>query len=177
MTKTMRALKIDAIGKASVHDDAPVPSLRPDYLLVKTIAVALNPTDWKHIGFAVSNPPVTVGCDFAGEVLEIGPAVTKSFKKGDRVAGFVHGSNVVQPEDGAFGEYLVAKGDILCKLPDWVSWEEASTIGVGVSTVGQGLYQSLELPWPDQPAKESFPLLVYGASTATGALAVQFAKL
>jgi hypothetical protein len=33
------------------------------------------------------------------------------------------------------------------------------------------------LPWPNQPAKEKFPVLIYGASTATGVLGVQFAKL
>jgi len=44
-------------------------------------------------------------------------------------------------------------------------------------SVGQALYQSLELPWPTSPAKEAFPILIYGASSATGALAVQFAKL
>lgn len=54
----------------------------------------------------------------AGEVLEIGDKVTKSFKKGDRVACFTHGVNAVQPEDGAFAEYAVCKGDVTFKLPD-----------------------------------------------------------
>ena len=33
--------------------------------------------------------------------------------------------------------YLVAKGDIGMKIPDNVSDEEASTLGVGISTVGK----------------------------------------
>lgn len=43
--------------------EASIPKLRDDYLLVKTKAVALNPTDWKHIewltteGARVSQPP------------------------------------------------------------------------------------------------------------------------
>ena len=54
--------------------------------------------------------------------------------------------------------------------------KEAATLGVGITTVGQGLYQSLQIPWPGSPAKEPFPLLIYGGSTATGSLAIQFAK-
>ena len=100
-----------------------------------------------------------------------------TLKKGDRIAGWSHGGNTNNREDGAFGEYLVAKEGIQIKIPDNVSFEEAATLGVGISTIGQGLYQSLELPLPNQPAKEPFPLLIYGGSTATGALAIQFAKL
>src|ERR1700761_2595575 len=110
MPKLMRALKANGPGKASVHSNIPIPSLRPDYILVKTIAVALNPTDWKHIGLVEGSP--TVGCDYAGIVEAVGSAVTKLFKPGDRVAGFAHGGNETQNEDGTFGEYLVAKGDI-----------------------------------------------------------------
>ncbi len=38
-----------------------------------------------------------------------------------------------------------------------------------------GLYQQLELPPPWLPAKESIPLVIYGAASAVGAYAVQFA--
>lgn len=41
-------------GKEGYVDrDRPVPKLRDDYILVKTEAVALNPTDWKHIAFGL----------------------------------------------------------------------------------------------------------------------------
>jgi hypothetical protein len=32
-----------------------IPKLRDDYIIVKVKAVALNPTDWKHIDFMASN--------------------------------------------------------------------------------------------------------------------------
>jgi NADPH:quinone reductase-like Zn-dependent oxidoreductase len=175
MSGTMRVLKAHGAKTASVDSDIKIPSLRPNYLLVKTIAVALNPTDWKHIDFVES--PVTIGCDFAGIVEEAGENVKGRWMKGDRVFGFVHGGNVGQPEDGAFGEYLVAKGGTTMRVPDDMSFEEAATLGVGTVTVGQGMYQSLGLPSPDHPAKESFPILIYGGSSATGALAIQYAKL
>ena len=59
------------------------------------------------------------------------------------------------------------------------------SLGVGIFTVGQNLYQSLDLPHPKAKSgenslktNESKPwILIYGGATATGTLAVQFAKL
>ncbi len=118
-----------------------------------------------------------VGCDYAGTVEEVGSKVSKEFKKGDRVAGVCHGSNAVGHEDGCFGNYITAKGDLQIKIPSRLSFEEASTLGIGVTTAGQALYQSLQLPMPFQKPESKEKVLIYGGSTATGALAIQFAKL
>jgi len=168
----MKAIKIVEKGKAELQQ-VDKPKLRDDYVLVKVKNVALNPTDWKHIDF-LATPGATVGCDYSGTVEEVGSKVTKDWKKGDRIAGFVHGANAVELEDGCFAEYAVAKADPQIKIPDNLSDEEASTLGVGVFTVGQGLYQSLELPLPGA-GKFNGPLLIYGGSTATGSLAIQYA--
>lgn len=156
--------------------EVPIPKLRPGYVRVKTVAVALNPTDWKHVDIH-AEPGTIIGCDYSGIVEAVGPDVTNGLKVGDKIAGFVHGGNSVNHEDGAFAEHIVAKAAISLKVPNGISMEEAATLGVGITTVGQGLYQSLELPWPTTPAKEPFPILIYGGSTATGSLAIQFAKL
>jgi NADPH:quinone reductase-like Zn-dependent oxidoreductase len=68
----------------------PVPKLRDDYILVRTVAIALNPTDWTTLE-APGDDNTIVGCDYAGIVEEVGPAVRRPFKKGDRIAGFAHG--------------------------------------------------------------------------------------
>jgi len=169
------AIVIKATGDARL-EEAPIPKLRDDYILVKVKAVALNPTDWKHIDY-LADPGARVGCDYAGVVEEVGSKVTKPFKKGTRVSGFCHGGNAVYHEDGSFGEIITAKGDIQIEIPSNLSFEEAATLGVGVTTVGQALYQSLKLPMPNQPQAENTPLLIYGGSTATGSLAIQYAKL
>lgn len=93
------------------------------------------------------------------------------------MTGFAHGGNEVHHEDGAFANYITAKGDVQIKIPDNISFEEAATLGVGVSTVGQALYQSLKLPLPNKPSTAGEYILIYGGSTATGGLAMQYAKL
>lgn len=145
---------------------------------LRHVPVALNPTDWRHIDFVSCNG-TTVGCDYAGIVEAVGPNVNKPFKKGDRVAGFVHGSNAARPNGGAFAEYIIAKGDLQIRIPDWMSFEAAATLGVGLTTVGQNLYQSMELPLPGETESEEdqTSILIYGGATATGTLAIQCAKL
>lgn len=171
----MRAVKSQE-GHTAAVVDAPIPRLRSDYILVKTKAVALNPADWKHID-SLAHPGTTLGCDIAGVVEEVGGEVTKNFKKGDRVAGFVHGGNNFEPEDGAFGEWAVIKGDIAMHIPDSMSFEEAATLPVAIITCGQGLYQTMGLPWPDKPLKEKRSILIYGGSAGVGMAAIQYAKL
>ncbi|KAM3068063.1 hypothetical protein ACMFMG_011110 [Clarireedia jacksonii] len=173
---TQKAIVVTSPKQASVVSNRPIPTLRDDYILVKNVSVALNPTDWKHIAY-LAPPGVVIGVDYAGIVEAVGKNVKKAFKKGDRVCGFVHGGNAVQPEDGAHAEYIVAKGDIQIHIPDNLSFQEAATLGVGITTVGQALYQSLKLALPTEPIKEPVPILIFGGSTATGVLAIQFAKL
>ena len=111
-----------------------------------------------------------------GTVEELGPNTSGDWKKGDRVAGVVQGSNGLALEDGAFAEFAVMKAGTFFKVPENVKDEEAATVGVAFATVGLGLYQTLSLPWPETvPA--NCPLLIYGGSSATGSVAIQFAKL
>lgn len=57
---TTRAIVNQEKGKAGLAT-VPVPKLRDDYLIVKVKAVALNPTDWKHVGF-LQTMGVRIGC-------------------------------------------------------------------------------------------------------------------
>ncbi|KAJ5306030.1 hypothetical protein PENANT_c047G00876 [Penicillium antarcticum] len=173
---TQKAVVVVQQGKEGLVTDRPIPQLRDDYMIVKTVSVGLNPTDWKHIAF-LSPPGVLTGCDYSGVVESVGKNVTKKFAKGDRVCGFAHGGNAVQPEDGTFAEYIAVKGNLQWKIPEHMSFQEAATLGVGIATIGQALYQSLKLALPTEPIKDNTPILIYGGSAATGTLAIQFAKL
>ena len=74
----------------AVLEAIPIPKLRDDYILVRSVAIALNPTDWTTLD-AIGDDGTIVGCDYAGIVEEVGPGVKKDVKKGDRIAGFAHG--------------------------------------------------------------------------------------
>ena len=62
------------------------------------------------------------------------------------------------------------------EVPDSIADENAATFGVGVITCGQALYQSLGLPLPGSGENAGY-LLVYGGSTGTGILAIQYGVL
>ena len=49
-------------GVATLVNDRQPPTLRPGYLLVDVKAVALNPTDWKHVEFSNTKDCLS-GCD------------------------------------------------------------------------------------------------------------------
>lgn len=88
-----------------------------------------------------------------------------------------YAGDVVNHENGTFAEHIPAKGDLQLRIPDHLSFEDAATLGLGVVTAGQGLYQSLGLPLPNKPSEKDLSVFIYGGSTATGTRAIQFAKL
>ncbi|KAH7311373.1 zinc-binding dehydrogenase [Stachybotrys elegans] len=174
-----KAIRIVAHAKVDVVD-VPYPTLPSEaYMIVKTTAVAVNPTDWKHIDSAEKSGALgcNVGCDYAGIVEHVGSAVTKPFKKGDRVCGPVLGSSGVRKEDGTFATYICVKGDLQIHTPDNLTDQQAATLGVAVTTVGQGLYQHLGLALPTKPIQDKTPIMIYGGSTAMGVTGIQYAKL
>lgn len=168
---------------AHLVSNRPVPKLRDGHVLIKTVAVALNPAENKSMAWGLASNDCLVGCDFSGIVEEIGPQVSTTLKKGDRVCGVVGGTNRQQPEDGAFAEYIVAQANLLMKIPESMGFEAAATLPMGVTTVGQGLYQkALKMEIPGESTASGVdgkgkPVLIYGGSSATGALAIQYAKL
>ncbi|KAH8646968.1 chaperonin 10-like protein [Tricladium varicosporioides] len=173
-------------GTLVVNHQAEIPALEPDMILVKNVQVAINPTDFK-MPDNFPTPHTTVGCDFAGIIVDIGPTVNETRKLnnrgilqiGDRVCGGVHGSNPLRPLVGAFAEYVVAFGDCVLKIPDGQSWAEAAAIGGAVpGTLGLALVKSLglEIGTTELPEKPT-NVLVYGGSTASGTMAIQLLKI
>lgn len=81
-----QAAWLDGAAKPLRVAEAPMPSPKPDQLLIKNHALAINPVDWKiqDYGIFIQKWPVILGCDVAGEVVEVGGEV-QGFKVGDRV--------------------------------------------------------------------------------------------
>ena len=63
-----------------------IPKAKPGELVIKVLATALNPVDWKIHDYAyfIEKYPAILGTDSSGVVEEVGEGV-KGFTKGDRV--------------------------------------------------------------------------------------------
>ncbi|EJD00001.1 dehydrogenase [Fomitiporia mediterranea MF3/22] len=173
--KMTAAVTCGAGGKVEIREiDTPGAKLGPTEALVKVVAAASNPTDWKSVTFVPTTGNV-VGCDFAGIIEELGSEIPlDSHKVGDRVAGIVHGAAY---PNGAFAEYVVTPAALLLPLPDSWSFEQAAQLGIAGYTACLALYYAQSLPSPIHPAEEPIDILVWGGSSSVGQYVVQLAHL
>lgn len=111
------------------------------------------------------------GDDIAGIVHAVGSNVTE-FKPGDRVAAL---HEMITP-GGGYAEYAVSPAHTTFHIPTKTTFEEAAAIPLTAITAALGLYMLLGLPEPWRPAEKKIPLVIYGASSAVGAYALQLAK-
>ena len=86
-TKAVVAISDNEAGVKEV----PIPLVRDGWVIVQVRAIAINPTDWKHVAWSGAGIGSRVGCDYAGIVEQVGPNVS-NFVKGDRITGWIHGS-------------------------------------------------------------------------------------
>jgi NADPH:quinone reductase-like Zn-dependent oxidoreductase len=84
---------------------------------------------------------------------------------------------VTNPQDGTFAEHVQVRGDIATRIPSHMSFTDAVTMPGGLLTIALGLYKHLGLPMPPATVPDGAWIFVYGGSSATGTLAIQFAKL
>lgn len=98
MPNTMKALVLVTADKTAVVKDMPVPVPAANEILVKVVAVAINPVDaaWVYSPVVAQPDSRIVGIDFAGEVVEVPESLKDSsdprLRKGARVAGALQGS-------------------------------------------------------------------------------------
>jgi NADPH:quinone reductase-like Zn-dependent oxidoreductase len=103
----MKAVRIHAYGDNSVlqFEDAPKSEVKADEALVRVVAAAVNPIDWKirqgHLKAIVPYAfPLTLGWDFSGVIEALGSEVS-SFAVGDAVF-----SRPDIRRDGSYAEYI-----------------------------------------------------------------------
>ncbi|KAI1121507.1 zinc-binding dehydrogenase [Nemania abortiva] len=176
---TQRAVVQDSAGLPTIVDNAAMPASRPNYILVKVVAVALNPSDNK-MGMAFPIPVAVIGMDFVGRVVEIMvPEEANGLAIGHLVCGATHGSNPGYPNNGSFAEYVRAPAGLVLRVPDGFPIPEAAALGLPLLTNSVALWGSMGIGvLPRQPiTKTGAPVLVYGGSTATGTMAIQLLRI
>ena len=158
---------------------APVSQPGSGQLLIRNHAVAINPVDWKmqDHGAFIKTYPVILGCDLAGEVVEVGPDVS-GFRKGDRVLAHALSLATGKGEEAGFQLHTVVHGIVTAKIPDDVSFAQACVLPLSISTASAGLYgkDELNLPYPSgQPEGSGKVLLLWGGSSSVGSSVIQLA--
>ncbi|GCF00303.1 hypothetical protein ZYGM_001306 [Zygosaccharomyces mellis] len=181
-------------SEAVVKDNVPLPPVKEGQVLIKTLAVAVNPTDWKHVKFKVGPQGAISGCDVAGQVVKLGANVN-NVAEGDIIGGFVHGASVKHPENGAFAQYAAIDSQLVWKfqsgsnsavlsgkkeLPSGPvsSLEGLVTLPVSLNTAGVVLSDNLkiDLNWKSSKPQRDEPVFVWGGATAFGQCFIQLAK-
>lgn len=168
----MKAAIINRYGRSGVIEVTeiarPVPG--PDEVLVRVVAASLNPRDWLtmrgiyQMKRVVEPFPITLGSDFAGDIVETGFSV-KDFEVGDAVFGM----QPLKGKFGAFAQYVKIKASAIAKKPDGISYEDAAAM----PCAGFTSYQTLVDIAKVKPGEH---VLIAGASGGVGVYAVQIAK-
>ena len=158
----MRAIKIHNYGSFEQlkYEETEIPEVANNQVLVKIHATSINHLDMKKAsgGIPVDLPWIP-GHDFAGTVELIGKEV-KGFRIGERVYGNCPG--------GSYAEFVAADIDKVVKMPEELSFIEASSVPHVGETAWQAIHTHGQL-------KAGQKVLVHGAAGAVGAFAVQFA--
>lgn len=163
----------------AVSHAVPIPEIAsPHHVLVRVLAVGLNPTDYKmatqfHMEHNVA------GCDFCGIVERTGSSGLLS--EGTKVCGAVFPYRPDNRDNGAFSQWIVADSRHLLTVPeDWEDTEAAALGAVGWSTAFCSISDPDALGLegrPGKPVKTPIPVLVYGGGTSTGLMAIQILKM
>jgi NADPH:quinone reductase-like Zn-dependent oxidoreductase len=130
------AAYLTATGAPLQVKEAPYPEPNESEIVIKTGAVAINPTDFSQqlMGpdvFKWLKYPAILGYDVAGQVEATGSAVTR-FKVGDRVAGLTNA--------GGFQEHAILSEHMTFVIPESIAYETAAVLPMGVSVATKALF-------------------------------------
>lgn len=145
----------------------------PGELLVRVRAASVNAADYRlmradpalvRLAFGLRRPRawLPLGCDFAGEVLEVGPDV--DLAPGERVMG-----EAFQSGRGALAEVVRVKASSTVRVPDGVSLEAAAAVPLAGITAVQGVYLHAQV-------RAGQRILVQGGGGGVGGFVVQICK-
>jgi NADPH:quinone reductase-like Zn-dependent oxidoreductase len=162
----MKAVRIHSYGASDELklEETSMPRVEEGQVLIQIYDAGVNPLDWKIRSGRMKDRmslsfPMTMGQDFAGEVLEVGKHV-EGFKPGDRVVGSA---------PGAYAEFIVVPAHELVSIPEEVDFVAAAALPTPGLTAWQALVDEARI-------EAGQKILIQGAAGAVGSFAVQIAK-
>ncbi len=166
----MKAVRIHDYGHGDVlaYEDAPLPAVGANDVLVRVVAASVNPVDWKvregYLKQMISYPlPMILGWDVSGVVESVGAAVSR-FKVGDAVY-----SRPDIKRDGTYAEYVAINEAELAHKPKMISHVEAASLPLAGITAWDVLFTAGQLT-------AGQTVLIHAGSGGVGSLAIQLAK-
>ena len=167
----MRAIVYRDYGSPDVLEmtDLPTPERSAGEVLIEVHASSVNPIDYRLRGgeakfLMPGGFPRVPGYDVAGVIAAVDDDLDGGLQVGDRVMAFLD-----YVRGGALAEYAVCKTDVVAKIPDSMSFEDAAAIPLAGTTALQSLRDHGRI-------ERGQRVLVNGASGGVGAFAVQIAK-
>ncbi|KAA3455954.1 2-methylene-furan-3-one reductase-like isoform X1 [Gossypium australe] len=160
---------VDVLKLDSNYD---VPQPKEDQVLIKVVAAALNPVDFKRmLGMFIHSDsplPSVPGYDVAGVVLKVGSQV-RTLKEGDEVYGNINEKGLDRPKrSGTLAEYTVAEENLLALKPKNLGFIEAAAIPLAIGTAYEGLQKTA--------LSAGKSILVLGGAGGVGTMVIQLAK-
>src|SRR3989337_988365 len=144
--------------------DVAKPQPKGTQVLVKVHACGLNRADLGmtkgHVHGSAGGAGTVLGMEWAGEVAGLGPDA-RGVKVGDKIMG---------SGGAAFAEYTLADHGRLFRTPSNMNFEDAATLPVALATMHNAVVTNGGL----QPGQT---VLIQGASSGVGLMALQIAKL
>lgn len=168
----MKAMLMTEVGPADTLElrDIPEPLItKPTQIKVRLRAAGVNPIDTKVRRNGLLGPgplPAILGCDGAGEVIEVGTEVDR-FQVGDRV-WFCHGG--LGGEPGNYAEFTVLDQRWAAPMPRTLDFVEAAAGPLVLITAWGMLYDRGRL-------QAGQTALIHAGAGGVGHVALQLAKL
>lgn len=160
------AFAADSLDESLRDVTVDVPELRARDVLVRVLAVSVNPADWKvRQGLQPSDEPTILGYDAAGVVEAVGREVT-TLHVGDEVW---YAGDATRP--GSNAELQAVDERIVSRKPASLSFADAAALPLTTITAWESLFDRFGLT-----RESTGDLLVLGAAGGVGSVMIQLAK-
>jgi len=157
----MKVLNISSEKRLFI-DEAPLPELKPGYVLIKVAAASVNRADVMQVDGTYPPPPewpAWPGLEVSGEIART--CGDSKWHVGDKVCALLGG--------GGYAEYCAVPEGMVLSVPKNISMVEAASIPEVFSTVYLNFVHEAKI-------KAGDTIFVCAAASGLGLAAVQFAK-